>query len=140
MLFQTGNKKEAEKLIKCIIKTVIKIGVLYRNNQFDNSEMQITSKLQRSFCQVVMTITSFYELEFSYDYSYLCQLLNDLHSNVNLLVQNHLTDKSLNRISHLFQFIVRKEFCDAMFLNDSPYRDTVDKIIQDLHTVTKNNN
>lgn len=45
----TGNKAKAEKLIKNIIKIVIKIGVLHRNNQFSEDELQKAENFKRKF-------------------------------------------------------------------------------------------
>lgn len=45
----TGNKAKAEKLIKNIIKIVIKIGVLHRNNQFSEEELQKAENFKRKF-------------------------------------------------------------------------------------------
>lgn len=46
---QTGNKVKAEKLIKNIIKIVIKIGVLHRNNQFSADELKDAEVFKRKF-------------------------------------------------------------------------------------------
>lgn len=35
----TRNRKESQKIIKNLIKMVVKLGVLYRNNQFSSEEL-----------------------------------------------------------------------------------------------------
>lgn len=35
----TRNRKEAQKIIKNLVKMVVKLGVLYRNNQFNSEEL-----------------------------------------------------------------------------------------------------
>lgn len=35
----TRNRKESQKIIKNLIKMVVKLGVLYRNNQFNSDEL-----------------------------------------------------------------------------------------------------
>lgn len=35
----TRNRKESQKIIKNLIKMVVKLGVLYRNNQFNGEEL-----------------------------------------------------------------------------------------------------
>lgn len=47
--FQSGNKKEAERLVKNIIKIVIKIGVLHRNNQFNAEETKAAERFRQKF-------------------------------------------------------------------------------------------
>lgn len=49
MHFQTGNKKEAEKIVKNIIKIVIKIGILHRNNQFNADELKVIERFRSKF-------------------------------------------------------------------------------------------
>lgn len=48
-IFQTGNKKEAERLVKNIIKIVIKIGILHRNNQFNADELKVIERFRSKF-------------------------------------------------------------------------------------------
>lgn len=69
--FQSENKKESEKLIKNIIKVVIKIGVLYRNGQFGDKEMQEGERLHKRLHAAAMAVMSFHEVEYSYDRLYL---------------------------------------------------------------------
>uniref|UniRef100_A0A1B0GG48 Uncharacterized protein n=1 Tax=Glossina morsitans morsitans TaxID=37546 RepID=A0A1B0GG48_GLOMM len=45
----TGNKVKAEKIIKNIIKIVIKISVLHRNNQFNPEEQKHAETFKRKF-------------------------------------------------------------------------------------------
>lgn len=35
----TRNRKESQKIIKNLVKMVVKLGVLYRNNQFNTEEL-----------------------------------------------------------------------------------------------------
>ena len=57
-LLQSNNKKEAEKLVKNIIKVVIKLGVLYRNGQFGPEEMKLAERFKvrqiKKRCLVVL--------------------------------------------------------------------------------------
>lgn len=51
----TGDKKQAEKLLKYIIKTIIKVGILFRNDQFNASELQVVESFKSKFHSLVMT-------------------------------------------------------------------------------------
>lgn len=42
---QTGNKKDAEKLVKNIIKVVVKIGLLARNDQFTPEDIKSANQV-----------------------------------------------------------------------------------------------
>lgn len=72
--FQTQNKKEAEKIVKNIIKIVTKISFLARNDQFSKEEMVVARDFQTKFHKSAKTLISFYEVDFSYDQKYLVQV------------------------------------------------------------------
>ena len=44
-----NSKKEAEKLVKNIIKIVIKIALLHKNEQFSPEELQKSDKFYQKF-------------------------------------------------------------------------------------------
>lgn len=133
--WQTGNKKEAEKVIKNLIKIVVKVGILNKNDQFDHDEMIEAAKFQRKFTMTALTIISFYQVEFSYDRSFLTNSLVDMHTMLSKLVERHLTDKTLHRIDHVFGFFRDPQFLDPVFARASPHRDLLGKITKDLNTM-----
>nr|CAD7438953.1 unnamed protein product [Timema bartmani]CAD7458659.1 unnamed protein product [Timema tahoe] len=129
----TGNKKEAEKIVKNIIKVVIKLGVLYRNGQFSADELRQAERFKTRFHSASMAVISFYEVDFSYDRHYLLSALNESRAAIRQLVQRHLTDKSLGRIDHVFGFFGNPAFLDAVFKKDSEYRDILGRIVADMN-------
>lgn len=162
MYFQTGNKKEAERLVKNIIKIVIKIGILHRNNQFNADELKIVERFRSKF-QVrnekiievffyhnlfefevkllflefsqttQMAVISFHEVDFSFDLPYLQKSLSDSQAALKTIVERHLTDKSLSRIDEVFGFFNDAKLLETAFRIDSPYRDVVAAIVADLN-------
>ncbi|XP_071449981.1 tumor necrosis factor alpha-induced protein 8-like protein isoform X1 [Hetaerina americana] len=129
----TGNKKEAEKLVKNVIKTVIKLGVLYRNNQFSQEEIQIAEKFKQRFHATAMAVVSFSEVDFSYDRAYLMQALTECCATLRLLVRRHLSEKSLNRIDSTFAFFANPAFLDAVFCHNSEYGEILSRIVSDMN-------
>ncbi|XP_037025955.1 tumor necrosis factor alpha-induced protein 8-like protein isoform X2 [Bradysia coprophila] len=129
----TGNKKEAERLVKNIIKIVIKIGILHRNNQFNADETNAAERFRQKFQTTQMAIISFYEVDFSFDLPYLQKSLAESHATLQSIVQNHLTDKSLARIDEVFEFFSDGHFLDTCFRSDSPYKELMGKIVADLN-------
>lgn len=136
--FQSGNKKEAEKLVKNIIKVVIKLGVLHRNGQFSPEELKQAERFKNKFQMAEMAIISFYEVDFSYDRNYLMAALNESHASLRFIVSRHLTDKSLSRIDSVFSFFANEDFLDAVFKADSEYREILGRIVQDLNRAMEN--
>ncbi|KFM59195.1 Tumor necrosis factor alpha-induced protein 8-like protein, partial [Stegodyphus mimosarum] len=80
-----------------------------------------------------MAIVSFYEVEFSYDRNFLLQALNECRALIKNLVMRHLTDKSIGRIDHVFNFFANPSFLDAVFSRDSSHKELLGRIIADMH-------
>lgn len=133
------SKKTAEKLTKDLIKTVIKIGILYRNEQFNQAEIDMADKFRRKFRAVAMTVISFYEVDFSFDKNFLSKGLLECSAMLKQLVQRHLTEKSLGRIDNVFQFYCSPPFLETLFRPNGPYRETLECIVKDLHLMLQNN-
>ncbi|XP_006895395.1 PREDICTED: tumor necrosis factor alpha-induced protein 8-like protein 3 [Elephantulus edwardii] len=100
----THNKKEAHKIMKDLIKVAIKIGILYRNNQFNQEEVAIVEKFRKKLNQTAMTIVSFYEVEYTFDKNVLSKLLHECKDLVHELVQRHLTPRTHGRINHVLVY------------------------------------
>jgi len=57
-----GDKRAAEKAVRRLIKTVIKTGILYRNEQFSDDELTLAQDFQKRFRIIAMTIVSFHQV------------------------------------------------------------------------------
>lgn len=64
----SGNKSEAQKVIKNLIKIAVKVGVLFRNNRFSKEEMGIAQEFKKKLHMGAMTAISFYEVRFGHVY------------------------------------------------------------------------
>lgn len=59
---QTGDKKEAEKVVRNVIKIVIKLAVLYRHNQMTKEDLVLAERFKNKFNAAALAIISFYEV------------------------------------------------------------------------------
>lgn len=84
---QFGNKKDAEKLVKNIIKIVIKIAILHKNNCFSEEEVRKTDIFYQKFLKLQMSIISFFELDFSFDLPFLQKLISEVHQMLKEIVR-----------------------------------------------------
>ncbi|KTF83206.1 hypothetical protein cypCar_00041167 [Cyprinus carpio] len=75
----TGNRNEAQKVVKNMIKIAVKVGVLFRHDKFSADELSVAQDFRKKLHNGAMTAISFQEL-----------------------VEKHLTPKSLDRIRHVF--------------------------------------
>ena len=57
-----GDKRTAEKAVRRLIKTVIKTGILYRNEQFSSDDLAVAEDFRKRFRVIAMTIVSFHQV------------------------------------------------------------------------------
>ena len=136
---QLGSKKDAEKLVKNIIKIVIKLAILQKNDVFSEEETRKTNTFYQKFLKLQMSIISFFEVDFSFDLVYLQKLISEVHQLLKEIVSHHLSDKSLNKIDEIFASFNDPQFLESIFKTDSPQRETMGKIVADLNKVMEQN-
>uniref|UniRef100_A0A4W5M1V2 Tumor necrosis factor, alpha-induced protein 8-like 2a n=1 Tax=Hucho hucho TaxID=62062 RepID=A0A4W5M1V2_9TELE len=95
----SGNRTEAQKVVKDLVKVVVKVGILFR---FSKEELSLAQDFKKKLHQGVMTAISFQEVEFTFDKAVMTELLTDCRDILLKLVEKHLTPKSLRRIRHVF--------------------------------------
>ncbi|XP_068204183.1 tumor necrosis factor alpha-induced protein 8-like protein isoform X2 [Palaemon carinicauda] len=128
----TGNKKEAEKIVKNIIKIIVKIDFLSRNKLFSEADLKVADQLKDKFTTIVKTVISFFEVDFTFDKNFLTKNVNDCRAILKDLVGNHLSDKTLGRIDHVLDFFTDSAFLEEMFKTDSQHRPLLQSIIGDM--------
>ncbi|XP_028661092.1 tumor necrosis factor alpha-induced protein 8 isoform X2 [Erpetoichthys calabaricus] len=124
----TQNKKEAEKIIKNLIKIVIKLAVLYRNNQFNSEEIALMETFKKKVHTLAMTVISFYQVEFTFDRNVLSKLLQDCKELLHQVINRHLTPKSHGRVNKVFDHFSDCEFLAALYNPFGPYKAHLQKI------------
>lgn len=128
----TGDKKEAERIVKYLIKVTIKIAILFRNDQFNNEELDLISDFKKKFKTLVMTITSFVEVDFTFDKHFLSQSFSESSSILQKVIARHTKEKTKNKVLHVFELLGDPEFLETIFTSDSKYSPTMSKIAQQL--------
>nr|XP_005004628.2 tumor necrosis factor alpha-induced protein 8-like protein 3 [Cavia porcellus] len=129
----THNKKEAHKIMKDLIKVAIKIGILYRNSQFNQEEVATVEKLRKKLNQTAMTMVSFYEVDYTFDRNVLSALLHECQDLVHGLVQRHLTPRTHGRINHVFNHFADVEFLSALYRLDGDGRPSLKRICEGIN-------
>ena len=130
----TGERKLADKMLNDVIKTIVKVGLLYRNNRLSEAELELCRDFSDTFHYFVKSALSFYEIDYSFEYAHLYQLLRNCQNIVQSIVRAHLTDKSKTRIDVIFDFFVDKTFLEHIFRNDA-CKPTMCKIVDDVRTL-----
>lgn len=121
---------------------MIKIGILYRNDQLNDDEFRLAERFRNKFQVTQLAIISFHEVDFSYDVAYLTSALNESRHLLKSFVSRHLTDKSLARIDEVFDFFGDNRLLETAFKQSSPYRVVMDALVLDMNKLldTDNNN
>jgi hypothetical protein len=134
----TKNKKQAETLLNDIIKIIIKIGLLYKNDQLTGDELRLCDSFRQSFHSFVKSALSFYEIEYTLDSKYLHDNLIDCKNLIQLIVKFHLTDKSKNKIENIFTFFSDQTFLESIFKNQSnSYKNYLKLIVEDTRKLVE---
>ena len=136
---QTGNQKDAEKLLKNIIKVMIKIAVLQRNDQFTAEEKKLVDKLQMKTKTAAMTIVSFYEVDFTFDKYVLSKQINEGRTLLQQLIASHLSEKSKTRVNSIFDILGDAEFLEELFEQNGKFRPCLAKIAESLNGLLDEN-
>ncbi|KAJ2949614.1 hypothetical protein O0L34_g15536 [Tuta absoluta] len=115
VLRERVEKKEAEKLVKHVIKAAVKLGVLRRHGQLTSADERALAAFRAKFHTVLMAVVSFCEVDFSYDRGFLQDALRESHQSLKSVVERHLSDKSVSRLAGVFNLVSRGDLLDSLF-------------------------
>ncbi|XP_072317081.1 tumor necrosis factor, alpha-induced protein 8-like protein 2 B [Eucyclogobius newberryi] len=133
----SGNKSEAQKVVKDLIKIAVKIGVLFRNNRFTTEELAIAQDFKKKLHTGAMTAISFYEVDFTFDQALMSELLSSCRDLLLKLVHTHLTTKSHGRISHVFNHYSDPQLLSKLYEPSGPFRAHLTKICKGLNKLVE---
>lgn len=129
----TKSKKEAHKIIKDVIKIALKIGILYRNQQFSADELDTVERFKKKMNQTAMTAVSFYEVDYTFDRNILSELLLECRDLLHEVVEQHLTVRSHGRIDHVFNHFADVDFLTELYGSSEEYRLYLRKICDGIN-------
>lgn len=126
-----GSKKQAESILKDIIKIIFKIGILFKNDQLNGEEMKACDRFRQTFHSFAKSALSFYEIEFTYEQKYLRDMLSTCQQAIHDIIRAHLTDKSKARVDNVFGFFNDSAFLDDIFKHRK-HESTMQAIVDDV--------
>lgn len=132
---ELDDNKKADKVIKNMIKITVKIGLLYKNKQFNDDELELGARFRTKLRKAALTVISFYEVDFTYDRSFLVTVVNECGDMLHKLVDRHLSEKSHTRINMVISNFSSGQLLDKVFLSDGPYHHYLEGISQGFHRV-----
>lgn len=128
----TSDKKEAEKIVKYLIKITIKVAIAFRNDQLNADELRHVEEFKRKFRTTVMTITSFVDVDFTFDKNFLSGALLENRDILHKITDRHTTDKTKGKLDKAFALLSDPQFLEAVFTPDSKYSPIMVRISQQL--------
>jgi hypothetical protein len=132
----SGNKKDADKLLKSIIKTIIKLGILYKNDLFNDYEFKLIEEFRNRFHSLSKAIVTFYEVDFTFDRVFLTRMCKECQDLTHKIVSTHLTQKSHARIDFIYNYLSNLQFLEYTFNVNSPTnRAVIKEIVQDMNSL-----
>ncbi|XP_061925762.1 tumor necrosis factor alpha-induced protein 8-like protein 3 [Entelurus aequoreus] len=129
----TRSKKEAHKIIKDVIKVALKMGILYRKQQFSPEELETVERFKKKMNQAAMTAVSFYQVDYTFDRNILSQLLLECRDLLHAVVQQHLSARSHARIDHAFNHFSHLDFLARLYGDGDEYRLSLRKICHGIN-------
>ncbi len=129
------DKKKADKVVKNMIKMVVKIGLLYKNRQFNDEEIRQGIMLRSKLRKAALTVISFHEVAFTYDRGFLVQTMSECGDILHKLVKRHLSEKSHARISMIISNFSSEDILDKVFTAEGSQHHHLEAISEGFHKV-----
>lgn len=136
----TKNKKQAETILNNIIKIIIKIGLLYKNEQLSEEELKLCDQFRQRFHSFVKAALSFYEVDFTFDSKFLHEQLVECEKLIQQIVKGHLTDKSKGRVENVFTFFSDEAFLAFIFKGTPSSKLLMKAIVDDARQLVEEGN
>ncbi|XP_071382855.1 LOW QUALITY PROTEIN: tumor necrosis factor alpha-induced protein 8-like protein 2 [Centroberyx affinis] len=133
----SGNRTEAQKVVKDLIKVVVKVGVLFRHDRFSPEELSLAQEFRSKLHQGAMTAISFHEVEFTFDQVVMEELLTGCRDLLLKLVDKHLTPKSHGRIRHVFNHYSDPDLLSRLYEPTGPLWPSLTRICTGLNKLVE---
>lgn len=131
-----SGKKDADKLLKSIIKTIVKMGILYKNDLFNHQQMQLIDEFRNRFHSLAKSIITLYEVDFKFDRAVITRMCKECQELTHKIISTHLTHKSHARIDYVFNFVSNIQFLDYSFNPTSTVnRAIIKEVVEDMHSL-----
>merc|ERR1711872_179722 len=103
--------------------------------KFTKEEKDSLIMIQKTLRTVAMTLISFYQVDHTFDRSFVIKYLTELESLLKALITRHLTEKSVGRVEQIFGVVKTAEFLDSIYVpkRNPAMRDIMARVVGDLN-------
>ncbi|XP_045445057.1 tumor necrosis factor alpha-induced protein 8-like protein 1 [Pipistrellus kuhlii] len=117
----TRSRKEAQKVLKNLVKVAVKLGLLLRGGQLAGEELALLQRFRQGARRLAMTAVSFHQVDFTFDRRVLAAALLECRDLLQQAVGPHLSAKSHGRINHVFGHLADGDFLAVLYGPAEPY-------------------
>lgn len=128
----TRSRKEAQKVLKNLVKVAVKLGLLLRSGQLAGEELALLQRFRQRARRLAMTAVSFHQVDFTFDRRVLAAALLECRDLLHQAVGPHLTAKSHGRINHVFGHFANCDFLAVLYGPAEPYCSHLRRICEGL--------
>ena len=119
-MIAASGKEQASKVKKDLIKIVVKIGLLAKNEVLTKEDIDAIQQLRKKIISIVNSMITFDETPFTFEAEFLQQHFRECQKILVQVVSKHLTEKSVARANNVFDYFsspepLTKLFCDKSF-------------------------
>eukprot|EP00128_Syssomonas_multiformis_P017071 Colp12_sorted_trinity150504_noHs@24268 len=129
---ETGSEKEADQLMKCIIKIVVKLMILIKNKELKEAEFADLLKFKKKFNTVILTLLSFHEVAHTFDKAVISKHFAEAEAILEGVIKPHLTEKSVNRLKKAFNYYGNGDILSKLY-NDDNFKESRNTICSALN-------
>ncbi|VDP46639.1 unnamed protein product [Schistosoma margrebowiei] len=108
-------EKDVKQLYKYLIKTIGKIGVISKQQNLTEEDYTNINEIKEKSRTIGLTLISFAQTEYTYNYNFIKEQLDDCKEIICHAVSSYLSQKSIERIKHVFNVLSSNEFLDSVY-------------------------
>ncbi|CAH8490007.1 Tumor necrosis factor alpha-induced protein 8-like protein 3 [Schistosoma haematobium] len=108
-------EKDVKQLYKYLIKTIGKIGVISKQQNLTEEDYTNINEIKEKSRIIGLTLISFAQTEYTYNYNFIKEQIDDCKEIICQAVSSYLSQKSIERIKHVFNVLSSSEFLDSVY-------------------------
>lgn len=128
----TEDVKRSKKILKDMIKLAVKVGLLYRHNQFSDDELAVGTKFRSKLKMALLTMISYHDVAYSFQSEFLVDLLRECQGLLKKQISRNLKPKSLGRVDNVFDALSDVGLLTKLY-NDPEYKDLLERMNTSLN-------
>ncbi|CAH8828057.1 unnamed protein product [Trichobilharzia szidati] len=108
-------ESEVKQLYKSLVKTIGKIGVISQQRSLSEEDYTNIHEIKEKGRTIGLTLISFAQTDYTYNYAFLKEQLDNCKDSICQAVTPYLSQKSVERIKYFFNVLSSSDFLDAVY-------------------------